>query len=148
MTLSITVLGISMATWSQDVQKAPCGAVKNLVPGNLNRTSFYWDQSNMTERNTLSTINTQHTNSKAISGIKTASISQPGTASHKDSILTSADIFDRTYINEIASSNGTETSKSTIQSSPTRWVVLVALMSYIAGYAVGFGPGNIIYIYM
>ena len=43
----------------------------------------------------------------------------------------------------ISGGNDTQTSDNSQTSNGTRWISLVALMMYIAGYAVGFGPGKL-----
>ena len=43
----------------------------------------------------------------------------------------------------INSGNDTQTSDNSQTNSGSRWISLVALMMYIAGYAVGFGPGEL-----
>ena len=43
----------------------------------------------------------------------------------------------------ISDGNDTQTSDNSQTSNGSRWISLVALMMYIAGYAVGFGPGKL-----
>ena len=42
----------------------------------------------------------------------------------------------------ISGGNDTQTSDNSQTSNGSRWISLVALMMYVAGYAVGFGPGE------
>ena len=42
----------------------------------------------------------------------------------------------------ISSENDTQTSDNSQTNNGSRWISLAALMMYIAGYAVGFGPGE------
>ena len=51
-----------------------------------------------------------------------------------------ANLSDENFV--INSENDTQTSGNSQTNNGSRWISLVALMMYVAGYAVGFGPGK------
>ena len=146
MLLGITMLGITTIATPYTVHD-PC-----TLPVKLQGSALLHEQSNNTLHSI--TMTTPETITSAFS--MTTMEPSPVTINENNTHLTKRDLGDvlNIHIMERGSqvnlsdensviSNGNETDGSkNLQTGSGRWFSLVALMMYIAGYAVGFGPGK------